>query len=352
MRNILVILLAGAFTGLQAQDDVSASVTERTTYDSIRSIYIKGFPDDFFIWPVLTERSLDFVIEDRPDKNKRLTYRSNKPTTLGLGVYLFEVGLELSFAIPVAEKKKEIYGESDASDLQLNIFTKKWGLESYYRRYEGFYIADADVVLPPNVPFPQRVDVTTRNIGITGNYVFNNKKYSFRSSYNYSERQLRSNGSFVLFGSINGFRARGDSAIIAEAYRGDFGNNVGIQEIKTTSLAIAPGYAYSFIYKGFFINATLGLGPAHNWLAQTNEDGETKYDIEFTAFIAARVAIGYNGDRMFGGLSYISQAQRARFETVQLRNTTGSFKLVIGFRFKEFGILRHRITDLPKAIGF
>jgi hypothetical protein len=352
MRNILFIILGTVFTGLRAQDDVSTSITEKSGYDSIRSTYIKGFPDDFFIWPVVTQRSLDFEIKDRPDKDKSLSYRSNKPTALGFGVYLFEIGVELSFAIPVAEKEKQIYGESEASDLQLNIFTKKWGLESYYRKYQGFYLADPDVPVPPGTPFPQRLDVTTRNIGVIGNYVFNNRKFSFRSSYNYSERQLRSSGSFLLFGSINGFRVRGDSAIIGEAYRGDFGNNVAIQEIKSTSLGIAPGYAYSFIRKGFFINATLGIGPAHNWLAQTNEDGETKHDIEFTAFFAARAALGYNGDRFFTGFSFISQAQSARFETVQLTNKTASYKLVVGFRFKEFGFLRYRAADLPKALGF
>jgi hypothetical protein len=266
-------------------------------------------------------------------------------------MYIFELGIEFTFAIPLNEKQKEIYGESKARDLQLNILSKKWGLDMYLKKYSGFYLTDPDVVIPPNIPFPQRVDISTRNIGVTGNYVFNNKKFSFRSAYNYAERQMRSAGSFLLFSSINGFTARGDSALLSKSYQTVFDTDTEIREIKSTTFGIAPGYTYSFIHKGFFINATLALGPAHNWLSYVKETGQRKHDIEFTAITVARVALGYNGDRFFGGLSYVRQGSRARFDTIELSSFTGTFRILFGFRFKEVEFMKYRVGDIPKALG-
>ncbi|MBA4058124.1 MAG: hypothetical protein C0490_25630 [Marivirga sp.] len=335
-----------------AQDDVAVTSSSRSKYDSIRSFYIKSYPDHFFLWPVLKQRRLDFTITDLPERDKSLIYRSNNSYALGLGMYLFELGIELAFAVPFGEKTKEIYGESDTRDLQLSLFSKKGGVDLSYQKYSGFYIDDPAIKIPPNAPYPQRPDIDTRNIGLTGNYIFSNKKFSLRSAYNFMERQLRSSGSFVLFASLNGFKTIGDSAILGGVYRNDFGIDSQIKEIKSTTLSIAPGYTYSLIHKGFFVNATLALGPAHNWLFYKSEDGTTRDDIEFTVFFAARVALGYNGDRFFSGLSFTSQGSNAKFDSIQLASSSGIFKILFGFRFREVGILKKRIGDIPKPVGW
>lgn len=352
MKFFILILFGCTSFQLIAQEDVEVTAAVPGKYDSLRSIYIKSYHDHFFLWPVLKQRRLDFELEDLPERRKSLTYHSNKPYAFGLGMYLFELGVELTFDVPLDEKSKEIYGESDARDIQLNIFTKKWGLDLYSQKYSGFYIEDAAVKARANTPYPQRPDIVTRNVGLTGNYIFNNKKFSFRSAYNFAERQLRSAGSFVLFASISGFKARGDSAILGDAYSADFGVDSEIRQIKSTTFSVAPGYSYSFIHKGFFINATLALGPSHNWLSYEAEDGSTKNDIEFTPFFVARIALGYNGDHFFSGLSFVSQGSNAKFDSVQLSSSSGMFKILLGYRFREFGILKKRIVDLPKVMGF
>lgn len=350
MKFFLLISLISLPFLISAQDGVEVSSSKRE-YDSIRSVYIKSYPDHFFLWPVLKQRRLNFTLTDLPDRNKSLTYRSNNSYALGLGVYLFELGIEFAFAVPFGEKNEVIYGESDTRDLQVSLFSKKWGVDLSYQKYTGFYIDDPTVKIPTKTPYPQRPDIETRNIGLTGNYIFSNKKFSLRSAYNFMERQLRSSGSFVLFTSINGFKTIGDSAILGDAYRNDFGVDARIKEIKSTTFSIAPGYTYSLIHQGFFVNATLALGPAHNWLHYESEDGTNKDDTEFTAFFLARVAVGYNGDRFFSGLSFTNQGSNAKFDSIQLASSSGIFKILFGFRFREVGILKKRIGDIPEAMG-
>jgi len=350
MRISFVLLFV--LTGYTAfsQEDAEIGVLHRVEYDSIRANYIKTFPDHFFLWPVLKQRRLDFEMNSFRSGGKSLTYSSNNPFSFGLGVYLFELGLELAFSVPLDAQSKAIYGESDARDLQLNIIGKKWGIEAYAQKYQGFYIEDADDNIPDNTPYPQRPDIVVRNVGTTINYTFNNQKFSFRSAYNFADRQLRSAGSFLLFGSISGFKVTADSAIIGPKYDSEFGAESDVDEVRSTTLAIAPGYTYSVIYKGFFLNGTLALGPSHNWFYYKTESGESKHDIKFSAYIAARIGLGYNGDHFFGGFTFVSQLRTTEFDQMEVVSSSGTFKILIGYRFREFGILKKRVWDIPKAL--
>ncbi|MBL7858658.1 MAG: DUF4421 family protein [Cyclobacteriaceae bacterium] len=331
-----------------SQDDVEVTAMPSVAYDSVRSQYIKSFPDHFFIWPVLKQRRLDFEMRNLDVKNERLTYKSNKPNSIGVGMYLFELGFELTFSAPINEKNLEIYGESKVRDLQFNVIGKRFGAEVYHQKYTGFYIVDAANPVPKDTPFPQRPDIESRNIGVTANYVFNHQRFSFPSAYNFAERQLKSGGSFLLFGTVSSFRTRGDSAIIGDAYASRFSSEYRAKEINATAFSIAPGYTFSLIYKNFYLNGLLALGPAHNWLSYTNENGGTGNDIQFNMYTAARLSIGYNGDHFFGGLIFLNQGKTAKFDNLQLTTSAGSFKILFGFRFKEVGILKKRAKDIPK----
>jgi hypothetical protein len=345
-----ILLFCSVSLPVFAQDDVALESAPQGEYDSVRAQYIQTFPDHFFLWPVLKQRRLDFEMTSLSNKDHSLTYKSNKPYSFGLGMYIFELGIELAFSVPLDQQNKRIYGASDASDLQLNIIGKKWGIDAFVQKYSGFYIDDPQVSVPANTPYPQRADIVTRNIGLGINYTFNNKKFSFRSAYNFADRQLRSGGSFLLVASLSSFQAEGDSAILGDAYVAEFKDDAKINKIRVTALGLAPGYTYSLIYKSFFLNGTLAIGPAHNWLSSTLDEGPTRNDIKFNAYIMARIGIGYNGDRFFGGMNFNSQNRSAKFDNLQLVSSSGIFKIVIGYRFREFGILKKRVSDLPKAL--
>lgn len=350
MRLGLVIALLIVTSGLQAQNDLDVAAYPQNVADSLRAHYIKSYSEYFFLWPVIKQRRLEFDMQRVSDNDRSVSYLTNKPYSFGVGMYLFELGIELAFAIPLDAQDQYIYGESTARDLQLNILGKKWGGDAFYQKYTGFYIDDPNVNIPDNTPYPHRSDIQTRNLGVSVNYTFNFNKFSFRSAYSYVERQERSAGSFILFGTLSSFRASGDSAILGSRYNDEFGDGSRVREIKTTTLGLAPGYTYSLIYKGFFLNGTLAIGPAHNWIAFSRENESEKHDIRFSAYVVGRIGLGYNGDKVFGGISFMSQTRTARFETVRLTSSNDLFKIMIGYRFREFGILKKRIWDLPKEL--
>lgn len=342
---LLFVMMIDAFAQEGGTIEAGRPATVTEDKDSVRRFHIKDFPEYFFLYPVLKQRGLNFELS-KTDRSSLLTYKPNNTYSLGIGAYIFEVGVELAFAIPLKERSITKFGESKARDLQLNVLTKRWGLDAFYQRYGGFYIEDRDLVPLPDEPFPQRADIGIRNFGVTGHYVFNPQKFSFRSAYNFSERQLYSRGSFVLFATLYTFRVAGDSSIIGDDRQVDFGSHVNFERLRYTTFSIAPGYTYNLTYNNFFLNATLAVGPAHHWANYDLENNATtEFDIAINSFLGGRVAVGYNGYRIFGGVSFISQGSALRFDTVRFSNNNNSFKVLVGYRFREVGILQKRFWD-------
>ena len=345
---LCVILFTSPYVGAQ-NDEVTETVSFPSVTqvnDSVREQYIKPFPDHFFVYPVLKQRTLNFTLA-KADRSSILTYKPNYAYNLGLGVYLFEVGLELGVAIPLREQSIQKFGTSNARDIQLNALLKRWGVDAFYQRYGGFFLIDEENKPRHNEPYPQRPDIKTKNFGLTTHYIFNYQKFSFRSAYNYSERQLNSKGSWLLFATLNNFRVAADSSIVSDERQVDFGSAVNFERLRYTTFSIAPGYTYSLIYNHFFLNATLAFGPAHHWINYDLEgSASTHHDIAINSFLGARLAIGYNGFRFFGGISFISQGSTIRFEQVNFSNNNSVFRILVGYRFNEFGILKKRIWEM------
>lgn len=325
---ILLSLFAAA---AEAQTDTS----HHESFSDVRGHYIKRYPDHFWVWPVVKSRSLSFKSENvvTDDQTK---FKPNSRTALGAGFYLFEIAAEIAFSIPESETSINQFGESDVRDLQINAIGKFWGLDVYWQRYKGFYLDE----LNGATDFSKRADIQSNNFGLSGFYAFNRTKFSLRSSYNFSERQIHSGGSWMVIGTVNTFKLQGDSTW------GDASSGSEFLSMRYTTFGLAPGYSYNYIVKKFFVNATLGLGPAHNWLYVKTANGADSNNISINTISIIRLGIGYNSDRFFGGVGFSIQSRHLRIEDTRFSNSTSIVKFMAGYRFREVGILKKRAVDL------
>src|SRR5688572_17246736 len=139
MRLILIISLNFITISLLfAQVIETTTVKPESSKDSLRAYYIQNFPNYFFVYPVIKQRSLNFELEKRGDIGGHITYKPNNSYSSGIGLYVFELALELAFAVPLDEKSIERYGKSKARDIQLNLLSKRWGVDVFYQKYKGF----------------------------------------------------------------------------------------------------------------------------------------------------------------------------------------------------------------------
>jgi len=324
-------------------------VAAQETVDSLRAHYIQEFPERFSVWPVLKQRDLNFTLRDQQGNSKRIRYGTNNSFTFGFGGYLFDVLIEATFAIPLSEKSKEIYGESDARDLQLNILAKKFLADVYYQKYKGFYIDDKSIEIPSGTPYPQRSDIISRNTGIGGVYVINNRQFSLRSAFSYVDRQRHSKGSVLIGGSLNLLKVSADTAIVSTRPVEDPLSS-GFVLISNTTLAFSGGYSYTFVYRDLFLNGTVATGPGSHWIRYENPSS-AQHDNMVNLIIQVRAGIGYNGERIFGGLGYSIQSRSFKFDDVRLTSNSSLFRVVIGYRFNKIGILKKRAKDfIPTGV--
>ncbi len=314
--------------------------------DSIRTEFIYSYADYFFLGPLIERDNLDFDVIAADDNTKRYAYKSNIAYSLGVNVNLFDVNLRIAFSTPLAAQSRFIYGKSEAKDLQVTAITKKWFADMFYQKYSGFYTESPDQIIPEDQPFPQRADINTKNYGMSFAYIFNHNQFSLRAPYIFSERQKVSKGSFLISYVLSTFSMKADSALVARSQWALWGEGSQARQMRFTSLGFGPGYSHTFVMDKFFLNLTLILGPAHFWIRYEEAADRAHDDIRIDLYSQGRIGIGYNGDRFFGGMSVTTQSRNITYENVTMQYGSGTFRLVIGYRFKEQGFLKRKAVDL------
>lgn len=334
--SILISALILIAAPLAAQTDSAEVIRER---------YIQEFPDRFYLKPIVTVRNLDLKVEDRKSGLKPITYEPTTNTYLGVGVYMFNLGIEVSFRLPPSDKEIERYGETSAFDFQTNIYTKRWGADVAYQNYEGFYVKNPDAHFLEwrnDSPFPQRSDLEVTSFQLNGFYIFNNKEFSYRSSFMQADKQLKSSGSLLLGAMFGVFKFQADSTLVPNALeQGAFADDL-VKAGKFTTLGVLPGYTHNFIIKDFYLNLSLSAGPANIW-TRSSADDETTTSVKIRPVIGARLAVGYNSEKFFCGFSMVSQSVSYGVDNVDVSGQTGNAKLFFGIRFLEKGFMKKNL---------
>lgn len=338
LLSCIVFLLIGFWANAQNTDD------------SIRSQYVHEFHDRFYIKPIVTVRSLSLELADNDKEVATSSYKPSSNNFLGLGLYFFDLGIELSFKLPQNEDQIpiEIFGETESVDFQTNIYAKKWGGDLFYQEYEGMYLEnpeDHSDTWQNGDPYPIRNDLKLRNIQANGFYVFNHERFSYRSPYIQADQQLKSQGSIQLGLFFSHFRFSADSSLIPASAQPGFPQNANIRKAKITTLAVMPGYTYTLTWKKFYLNAALAVGPGNLWTTYVNDNAEEE-KVGIRPVVNARGALGYNGNWYFMGVTAVNQFVSSRIDNLDVNSNSANVKLFFGIRFKERGFLKKRLLDL------
>lgn len=329
---------------------IGTSVCAQRHYlDSIsRAQYIERFPDYFFVWPVFRQRASSFVLQNASNTNSNLTFSPNIRFQTGLGFYLFEIGFQFIVAIPRPASSIEEYGESNSFDIQASLVGKNWDVELFQEDYKGYYLEDSQVPIPSGVPKLQRRDIATSNRGISAIYFSNKQKYSVRAIYNFYERQLRSAGSPLVSLSFNQFTLNADSLVYNQYHQNTLDAQGGFDHMKYETVALAAGYGYNLVlHKNWFIGSNVAVGPVLQFFDYSKQSNQNSL-VAVRPYINWRITGGLNSERFFAGVTYTYQSVEIDYENVHLSSRNGTFRLVIGYRFREVGILKKRASEFMK----
>ncbi|QSE97439.1 DUF4421 family protein [Fulvivirga lutea] len=322
----------------------SLAEANKEEYTANRKLYIEERHDQWYIKPIVTLRTLNLDITDENQNVPDIRYSPSSNNFMGFGIYAFDLNIELSFKLPQDEEKvpADIFGKTESFDFQTNIYAKKWGADVAFQRYNGMYMED-----PQNHfsdwqsgdPYPIRDDLSLRYFQFNGFYIFNHKKFSFRSPYTQADRQLKNQGSFLLSFFVSNFRFSADSTLIPPSAQAAFPLNDDLKRMRVTTLALMPGYTYTLTQNNFYINGALSLGPGHLWTAYNRGDFSEE-NIGFRPVFNFRGGFGYNGPQFFAGASGFFQVVSAKLDNANIASASGNIKFFVGFRIKEKGIMK------------
>ncbi len=237
----------------------------------------------------------------------RLHYRPNSSYNIGVGVTYKGITVNLAYGfgfLGFLNPSREL-GVTTYLDLQTHMYGRKWLVDVMAQVYKGFYASPKGTGTTDG-SYYLRSDLNVNEFGGSVQYVFNNRKFSYRAAFLQNEWQKKSAGTFLLgaeayYGTVNG-----DSSIIpihvheATAER-------DIKQFRHYKFGPSVGYAYTLVIKKhFFATASLsGNVAVGNSTTVGKADGEeNNFSIIPSGFL--RVALGYNSERWAASALYTS----------------------------------------------
>lgn len=322
-------------------------------YAQYDSLYIKVYNDKFFIKPTFSVRSSNIDLNGKTGREfNNIKYSPNGNSYYGVGVYLYGLNLELSTKFPSSwQRSVENFGSTNSFDFRANIYTRKIALDFAYLLYQGFFLAkpqNHDPNWESGDPHPQRSDLGYENLYINAYYIFNNKRFSMRSSYNQSEKQLRSVGSPLIAFTFADVKIHADSTLFPDKTVVPQ-KVIGFNYADFLTYAVIGGYSYNFLYKNFYLNGTFSIGPG----IQNREirPDFIKEQTILTLVYNFRAAIGYNTDLFFGGVSTVNNYATTDLEEIELSIGSSNLKVFFGFRFIAKNIFHKKRSNIPVEKG-
>lgn len=326
-------------------------VSIATVPDSLRSTFVSAFERDFNFGPFINHRIPTLTM--RAPTGEKVIFRTNNNFIAGLRMHVFGMQLQVAASVNPGANSLSRYGQTNASELSFNYMSHKWFGHVNLFRYSGlWYRYSTENYL--NKPFPSSKDLTFTSRSASATHLFNPKKFSMRAPYSFMEHQIKSGGSALVRINIDEFFLFGKNTLIAGNYANTFKGLEQIKNIGFIGVGAAPGYSYNFIYGDFFLNGTIIAGPSLYWIRYKKAIGLSRYESQFNFATDFGLAAGYNGERFFGGITWMANGFQLKRGETRIFGNQNAFSVTAGFRLHEEGIFKKRIENIlhehhPKA---
>ncbi len=337
-------------------NSISSSLKAQVLDESILghpdSNYIESFADQLTMRLYTSRKFTNFTLSDDEVK-PNLEYRPNDRLNLGIGATYYGLSLNIGLNFPFVNNDDSLFGQTSYLDLQSHLLMRKFTFELWFSYYQGYYIGNPQKTIPGwdiSDNYPQRGDINSTVGGVSGYYIFNYNKFSYRAAFVQDEWQKKSAGSFLVGGSVYAVNVSADSSFIPHnIYDTNFYRGYHFNRSFFTTISANGGYAHSFIIKKkvfFTISLLGGIGVGNSIIETTdgipkNTIGKTTMNGNFTF----RIAFGYNSRKTYVGFSNVYSA----FSTPSPIDDTS---MAFGFgnvRFnivKRFNVKKTRIKTL------
>lgn len=305
--SLFMILIFAVMAGIS----VSADETDLVDKKQTDNMQIEDFRKFLTIRTFLQASAVDLTIKryqsdkDTTHYSDQIKYQPNVPANFGLGISYDGFGLSYKFGFTISESQKQKYGSTSFDDWQIYYYGRKFGIDGFLQQYRGFRLESPESYgYKTGDPETKRSDLRVNTLGLNLYYVFSDN-FSMASSFKQSERQNSSGGSFLIMISSTLYSVTADRSLIPPSVAASYGNDASFSGALFSSIGIAPGFAYTIVFRNFYFTPAIFLGTGFMNKKRAIGSGVTN---NTESYIKANVrgALGYNGNGFFAGISILN----------------------------------------------
>ncbi len=309
--------------------------------------YIEAFPDHISGRLYLSRKFTDISFVEQEEK-RGIHYRPNTTLNLGIGATVRGFTLNLAYGFRFLNQNETI-GKTEYLDLQSHMYGRKHVIDFYGQLYSGLYLENTTDLFPEMTEQSYlRPDLRIVILGATYFRVFNDRKFSYSASLVQNEFQKKSAGSFLLGAKAFVMAAGSDSSMIPVFDRDSMFNAfIGVDRLRTYQFGPGVGYAHTFImWERFFLTLSFDVNfMIGNSRYRIADEGVTE-EWQVNTSMDLRLALGYNSEKSYFGLSYVEDTKQMRSEDGNINTFFGVGNIRLNYvRRFEMGSKTKEVID-------
>jgi len=297
--------------------------------------YIQSYSKRLVVTLPVSTRFLQFSLNDLKT-GSRLAFNPNMQYNLGVSVSSRWASFTVN-TFKLSNSDINTKGKTKYKDYQLNFYGRKITTDIFVQYYSGFYIGNSKSYAAYTGPnkYAIRNDVNALNVEVSSYYIVNHKKFSYRNSFGFTERQKKSAGSILLGVYYSYFNANANPSLVTPPFRSSIDPASYISNGATQNFGLNLGYIYTFVYKKFYATASLVQGIGGEYVAYKRDDNSNYFKlVAGGGKLNIRGGLGYDNGRYFIGTMGIFDYFLFNGNLSSTFNyTSGKFMAYVGYRF-------------------
>jgi len=335
MIKVIIIIPILCFLVIKTNGQ-DTSYTQIGKYTMKRSDYIDNLTAMINITPFIYAASNRFIFAAN---KKSIQYDPNEAPSIGLRLQHKWLGVSFTYGPKAIQNKDK--GTSEYFNIVFNSYGKKIGFDIYYIGNKGYFVGNKKVMEDLNLKsqYLIRPDLQTKGLGFNTYYLFNHKKFSYRSSFLHNEIQKRTAGSFLLTFSGSYYKINADSSVVPTGYQGQIENISQLRSGSFITAGLMPGYALTVVgFKRFYATFSLSYGVMYQIQDYQAKSGIKEDEVRRNLWITrglARVSAGFNSKYLYFGVSGVGDNYHIPLGAGnQLQYSIGNVMIFVGSRIK------------------
>lgn len=307
---------------------LSFSQKDKKDYDTL---YLKQFKQNFYPYTFinLSEYYLSVYEYENGDYSY---YYPNSKGSIGLGFDYKWATLAYSFSIIEKEHKKD-----KNFNFSYGISRRKFRLAFLYQNYKGFFqsnVINNDSLAMQDTIELYRPNLINKNLKLSFFYIFNNKKVSYRSSFLYFEKQLKSAGSLTIGSNIYYTKIEDSESLLYSQQNPNNTNQELFTKVNNLNVGVNIGYFYTFVFlKNMHISAYIATNLYNQINLGHTIRNPAKSNTRLGWGIDYRTIVGYDNDKFFSGITLSGSVFSRRYNKNSLDNNFSMIEVYFGKRF-------------------